>query len=454
MSKAEQLEREIAQTRYRLALTLGDLRETLTPRGMAAQMGEVFSRARAGDNQRRNTALALAGAAFIWFLWRRKDARGAAALNASMPGLRVAAALLTLITSSADPRDREEPSLKPKVLPRVADDPVIAATSDLRDDDIAAVKDDARGRQADAPSEIPPRGWKDILFRIYTNISEHRIFAIGGGVTFYSILAIFPAIAALVSLYGLFADASTIAGHLDALTGVLPGGAIEVLRDQLTRVTSKGQGALGVAFGISLLTSIWSANAGMKAFFDALNIVYGEREKRGFIALNALSLAFTTGAILFLLLSLGAIVVLPAALNYFGVANGVDFLPALRWPALFLVVSLALSILYRYGPSRDKAKWRWISWGSAVATFLWLGASLLFSWYAANFGNYNATYGSLGAAIGFMVWIWLSSIVFLLGAELDAEMEHQTARDTTVGGEKLMGARGARMADAIGKPMG
>ncbi len=262
---------------------------------------------------------------------------------------------------------------------------------------------------------------------------------------------IFPAIAALVSLYGLFADAGTIAAHLDDLSGVMPGGALDVLREQMTRLAAQGQGTLGLTFAISLLTSLWSANAGMKAFFDALNIIYGETEKRGFLKLNALSLAFTTGAIVFLLVALSAVVVLPVVLNFVGAENAIGpVLPLLRWPMMFVVVTFAPAFLYRYGPSRDQAKWHWISWGSAVAALVWLGASILFSWYTAHFSSYNATYGSLGAVIGFMVWIWLSVVVFLLGAELDAEMEHQTLCDTTTGKPLPLGARGATMADTVG----
>jgi membrane protein len=272
-------------------------------------------------------------------------------------------------------------------------------------------------------------------------------------VTFYSLLAIFPAVAALVSLYGLFADPNTIAAHLDSLSGLFPGGAVEVIRDQMNRVASQGSGKLGTTFAIGLATSLWSANAGIKSIFDALNLVYNEQEKRGLIRLNATSLAFTTGAILFMLVAIAAMVVVPVVLDYVGIGDATTamLIKILRWPALFLVVALALAVLYRFGPSRSRPQWRWITWGSAFATLGWLAVSLLFSWYAENFGSYNKTYGSLGAAIGFMIWMWLSTIVILLGAELDAELEHQTTRDTTDGGgPKPLGARGARMADTVG----
>jgi membrane protein len=314
---------------------------------------------------------------------------------------------------------------------------------------------DDHGRQAASPSEIPARGWKDILLRAYANISKHRILALAAGMTYYSILAIFPALAALVAIYGLFSDPSTIARHLDQLGGFLPGGAIEIARDQLTRVASKGSQTLGLTFVIGLGTSLWSANAAMKSLFDTLNIVHGEDEKRGFVTLNAISLGFTIGGVLFILAALGSIVVVPVLLKYIGLSNAGDLLVRVgRWPAMYLVIAFALAVIYRYGPSRETARWRWITWGSAIAALLWLGISGLFSWYAANFGKFNETYGSLGAVIGFMTWLWISAIVILLGAEVDAEMEHQTARDTTTGSPRPIGGRGARVADTVGAAQG
>jgi membrane protein len=311
--------------------------------------------------------------------------------------------------------------------------------------------EDGRGRDATTPSAIPPRGWKDIIHRVYSNVSKHRILALAAGMTYYSLLAIFPALAALVAVYGLFADPSAIARHLDQISGVLPSGAIDVAREQLTRVASKGSQTLGLTFLSGLGVSLWSANAAMKSLFDTLNIVYGEEEKRGFVKLNAISLLFTVGGIIFVVAALGAIVVIPVALKYIGLSEAADLLLRLgRWPAMFVVLTLALAVIYRYGPSREAPRWRWITWGSAMAAILWLVISALFSWYASSFGKFNETYGSLGAVIGFMTWLWISAIVILLGAELDAEMEHQTARDTTTGSPNPMGARGARVADTVG----
>lgn len=314
-----------------------------------------------------------------------------------------------------------------------------------------AAAEKGRGRDADTPTEIPARGWKDILWRTYEEFNKDRIMSVAAGVTYYALLALFPAIAALVSIYGLFADPGTIQDHLNTLAGILPGGALDIIREQVIRIASQGSGTLGFGFIFGLGLSLWSANAGMKAIFDALNIVYGEEEKRSFIKLNMLSLFFTLSAIAFILVALVGIIVLPIVLNFIGLGSGTEWLVSLaRWPILLIGVVFGLSLIYRFGPSRDKAEWRWVTPGGIVAAILWLAVSMLFSWYVANFGSYNETYGSLGAVIGFMTWIWLSTIVVLLGAEINAEMEHQTAEDTTEGSEQPMGVRGAQMADTVG----
>ena len=314
-----------------------------------------------------------------------------------------------------------------------------------------AAPEPGRGRSADNPSEIPPQGWKDILLRVYHGISEDRILLVAAGVTFYLLLSIFPGIAALFSIYGLFANPADIAGHLDALANVAPGGAIDLLREDMTRLASNGGTTLGVGFLVSLAVSLWSTNSGVSAIFDALNIVYEEKEKRGLVKFYLTTFTFTLASVGFILLATAVVVLLPVVLNFIPLPGGTDLLVKIaRWPILFVLTALALAALYRYGPSRAEARRRWISWGSAFATATWIGASLLFSWYVANFGNYNKTYGSLGAIIGFMTWIWISIIVVLVGAKIDAEMEHQTARETTAGQPKPLGIRGARMADTVG----
>ena len=314
---------------------------------------------------------------------------------------------------------------------------------------VAATQKD-RGRQAEHPTEIPAPGWRDIALRIYQEFTKDRVLSIAAGVTFYTLLSLFPAIAALVTCYGLFADVNTINEHLAAMRGVLPDSAIEIVDAQVKRIAAKGNATLGLTFFTTLLLSLWSANAAMKALFDALNVVYEEAEKRNFFWLNLRSLAFTAGALLFVIVALSAIVVLPVVFTFLGLGDGAWAIAALRWPALLVVILAALSLLYRYGPSREPARWRWVGLGGAVAGVLWLAASILFSWYVANFGTYNETYGSLGAVIGFMTWIWISATIVLLGAEINAEIEHQTARDSTTGRRKPLGHREARMADTVG----
>jgi membrane protein len=310
-----------------------------------------------------------------------------------------------------------------------------------------------RGRAAERPGEIPPLGWKDILIRTYRSISEDRVTQLAAGVTYYVLLALFPGVTALVSIYGLIADPNDIGRQVAAMAGTIPQAAIDLIRAQLHSLTSQDQKALSLAFFAGLVMSLWSANAAMSALFSALNVVYGETEKRNVVKLTALSLAFTAGLVLFMVLAMIAIVVIPAILDLMHLGRASELiLNITRWPAMLAVVVLALAVAYRYGPSRADPRWRWISWGSVVAALLWLVVSMLFSWYASNFGNYDKTYGSLGAVIAFMVWTWLSAVIVLMGGEINAEIEHQTMRDSTTGQPKPLGARGARMADTVGAP--
>jgi membrane protein len=312
--------------------------------------------------------------------------------------------------------------------------------------------ENGRGRQATSPWKMPWAAWKDILWRTYQQIGEDRLLAVAAGVVFFGLLAMFPAVTALVSSYGLFTDAQTIGEHLSFLSQMLPSGAFQIVQDQINRVVEKGGTKLGFGFLFGLGLALWSANAGMKAIIDALNVIYDEEEKRGFIKLNLVSLMLTLGGLVAILLAIGSIVVFPLVMASFGLGGLTETIIAIaRWPVLLLLIMFGLAVLYRYGPSRREPKWQWISVGSVVATVLWILGSAALSYYLANFGNYDATYGSLGAAIGLMTWMWMSSIVILLGAELNSEIEHQTARDTTEGGHKPLGARGAAMADSVGK---
>lgn len=365
---------------------------------------------------------------------------------AAMAGVSIAYAVIRIEEWE---RARRHPAAKaPLGTVRAADEPRVLQ--------VRRALESRRGRHAQAPTRIPWRGWKDILWRTYAQISEDRLLLIAAGVVFYAMLAIVPALTALVSMYGLFTSARTIGAQLSFLADVMPGGAYQLISEQIVRIAANSDGKLTFAFIVGLAVALWSANAGIKAICDALNIVYDEDEKRGIVTLNAISLTFTLGAICVLLLALGAVVVLPLVLAFLGFAarEQAGLLPLLRWPALFVLLMAGLAVLYRFGPSRRQAKWRWVSVGSVFAALTWIAVSVAFSWYLSRFADYNATYGSLGAVIGLMMWMWISTTVVLVGAELNSEIEHQTARDSTVGPAKPLGARGAVMADTVGAAQG
>ncbi|WP_375462941.1 YihY/virulence factor BrkB family protein [uncultured Methylobacterium sp.] len=364
--------------------------------------------------------------------------------------LMLGSALIALVVAPRRAADGPDPVAGDAGAPAKRRDDGGARSHSGREAEFVAATQPERGRTATSPTGITRVGWKDVAVRTFLEFNKDRVLSVAAGVTFYTLLSLFPAIAALVSCYGLFADVGVINDHLNTLQGVLPAGAIDIIGDQVKRIAAKGGGTLGLTFFTSLVLSLWSANAAMKAMFDALNVVYEEDEKRSFVMLNLRSLTFTIGALVFVILALVAIVVLPVVFNFIGIGGGAWLIAALRWPALVVVLLGGLSLLYRYGPSRERARWRWVGVGSAVAGLLWLVASLLFSWYVSSFGNYNETYGSLGAVIGFMTWIWISSTIVLLGGEINAEIEHQTGQDTTTGPARPMGARAARMADTVG----
>jgi membrane protein len=269
--------------------------------------------------------------------------------------------------------------------------------------------------------------WRQVLFNTYTSIGDDRLLAVAAGVVFYALLAIFPTITAFVSFYGLFASYSTIGDHLFLLSYVLPGGALGIVQDQIARIVTDNDGKLSVAFAVGLCIALWSANAGIKAMIDALNVIEKAKERRSFLRLNALSLGFTVGAIAFLLVAVGAVVAFPLVMSTFGLGAATSTATWLvRWPVMLVVVMIALSVLYRFGPSHDKARWRWFTPGIVFAALAWLAGSAGLSFYLSNFADYNATYGSLGAAIGLMMWMWLTTIVVLVGAELDSEIDKMT----------------------------
>ena len=267
------------------------------------------------------------------------------------------------------------------------------------------------------------RFWRNVLYRTYEGINDDRVLALAAGVVFYGLLAIFPAITALVSSYALFAKASTINGHLAAISGLMPQSAYSVVDEQVTRIVTSATGKLGSAFFFGLSFALVSANAGAKAIIDALNIAYGVKERRSFIRLNLVSLAFTVGALMALLLALAAIVILPVILSFLPLYGyEASITTWLRWPALLLLAILGMAVLYRFGPNRKNPRWSFFTVGSVFAAAAWLGGSALLSWYLGNFADYDATYGSLGAGIGLMMWLWMTAIVVLVGAELNSQI--------------------------------
>jgi membrane protein len=375
----------------------------------------------------------------------------------SAPGQKPLSMLSLLYLGLMMARRPDGPALRGKPPPRPG---LGQGKGDKASDDAARTEPQARhlaqaepdrGRTAEEPQEIPPKGWKDVLWRVYREVGEDDVLTVARSIAFSGMLALFPALAAFVSVYGLFADVGTAREHLSALAGIVPAEAMTFIGEQMVRIAAQKEASLSFTFLLSIVLSLWSANAGMKALFKGLNIAYEEEERRSLLRLNMVTLAFTVGTIGFLTLAIAAMVAVPVVLNTLGIGGGARMLALLRWPALLALAALGLAAVYRYGPSRDKPKWRWVSWGSATAALLWLAASALFSWYLSNFADYNETYGSLGAVFGFMMWLWLSGVVVLLGAELNSEMEHQTAADTTQGPDRPLGARGAEMADTVGE---
>jgi membrane protein len=319
----------------------------------------------------------------------------------------------------------------------------------------AATDEDHRGREADRPRDIPAKGLKDVFWRVFAAVQEDRVLLVAGGVTFYLLLAIFPAMTALVSLYGFFADPATITERLSFLNQVMPSEGLNIFFGQLQTLANEKRSALSYGLIFGLAVALWSANNGVKALFEAMNIAYAEDEKRSFLRLNLVSFAFTIGGLIgliVLVIGLGVIPAVIAFVNLGGVAETV--LSVVRWPVLLVLIAFGITLLYRYGPSRERARLRWVTWGAAMAALLWVIGSLGVSYYLSNIADYNATYGTLGALIGFLFWTWISAVIVILGAEVNAELEHQTARDSTTGPEQPMGRRGAYMADTLGETSG
>lgn len=314
------------------------------------------------------------------------------------------------------------------------------------------IESEPRGRSAKRPWQVPWAGWKDVLWRMYRELDDDQIFDRAGAVAFFGLLALFPALMATVSMYGLLADPADVVRQVGALSVAVPPAARSVILDQLNEI-SRGSGT-GLRFGlvISLGIALFSASGGVAGLMRGINLAYDETETRGWLRFRFLALLFTLGLALFVIMSVAVITLLPSVLEFVGLAETARAaISLLRWPVLALTTMVGLGILYRYAPNRTPAKWQWVTPGSLLATVIWTLASLAFGVYAENFGTYNKTYGTLGGAVVLGLWMYISSLAILLGAELNAELEHQTREDSTIGPPRPMGERHARKADRLGE---
>lgn len=310
---------------------------------------------------------------------------------------------------------------------------------------------DPHGRSAERPTDIPAPGWRDIAVRVFKNISRHNLSLVAAGLAMYALLSIFPALTAALSLYGLFVTPAHAVEQINSLAGMLPAEGWKMVSQQLQEVASHTSGTLSISAGVALLLALWSARSGMSSLMTATNIAYDEEEKRNLFWQVVLSLFFTLMTLLAVLVLLALGFAIPVVLNILGTSHWVKMTAeVLRWLLMWGFSVVALALLYRFAPSRRQAKWHWVTWGSAIAATLWVIGSLLFALYLQTFGSYQKTYGAVGSVVVLLLWFYLSSFFVMLGAEVNAEMEHQTARDTTEGTPRPMGRRGAYVADTLG----
>jgi len=313
----------------------------------------------------------------------------------------------------------------------------------------------SRGRHAESPTEIPPAGWKDILLRVKEQIGNDHVGLIAAGVAFYGLLALFPAITAMMAFAGMVIDPAEITQQLESLGSVIPEQAIGIIRDQAVAVAGTQTSGLGLAFILGFGLALYAASRGMGSLMEGLNVAYNEDESRGFVKFTLIKLGLTLLLIIGLVVGLGGTLAVPAALAIFDLPMWLERLLGLaRWLILGALTLAGLAALYRWGPSRQQADWAWLAPGSLAACALWLFGSLAFSFYVENFGSYNETFGSMAGVIVLLMWLWLSAYIVLMGAELNAEIEAQTARDTTAGPDTTAGQRGAEKADHLGKSRG
>ncbi len=306
------------------------------------------------------------------------------------------------------------------------------------------------GDQAQTPVQIPPRGWWQVTRRAMKESGADNVSMLAGGVAYFGFLSIFPALIAALTLYGLIADPATVAGQVKALAGTLPQETQPLITGQLNGIVSSSGGALGIGLIVSLLAALWSAPSGTGNLMKAVNLAYDEQETRSFIKSRGIALLLTLRAIVFVLLTLVLVAVVPVLLNALQLGTaGTVLAEVVRWILLVALIVGALAVVYRVAPDRDAPKLRWVSIGSIVAAVLWMIGSVGFSIYVNNFGSYNKTYGALAGVVVLLLWLYLTSYIVLLGAEINAEAERQTRRDTTRGPEVPMGERHATAADEI-----
>lgn len=307
-----------------------------------------------------------------------------------------------------------------------------------------------KGLYAEQPGHIPVKGWWDIAKRIFNQMDRDNLSLIAAGVAFYALLAIFPAIAALVSIYTYFASPTDISEHLGQFVTLLPESSRELILSQVSDFTQSSQASLSLSAIGTLLLTIWSSSKGSQALITACNISYKEYEKRSLLNALLVRFLFSVGAISVAIFALLIIGILPIVLNLVGVEGRIDLMIKLiSWPVLAFTFNFALVLLYRYAPHRKIAKWRWVTLGSFVATVLWIVASIGFSFYVSNFASYNKTYGSLGGVVIMLMWLFISAYIVILGAVINAATEQQTSKDSTIGPPKEIGKRGAYVADYV-----
>ncbi|MHA6796272.1 YihY/virulence factor BrkB family protein [Pseudonocardia bannensis] len=309
------------------------------------------------------------------------------------------------------------------------------------------------GQKAETPLEIPPRGWWQVLKRAFQDSSADNVAVLAGGVAFFAFLAVFPSIIAALTVYGLVADPAQVAQQVQSLSGVLPEDARRLLTDQLAAVTGSSSRSLSLGLIVSVLAALWSASTAMVYLVTAISLVYDEQEKRGFLKLRLIGVGLALGGAVFVLVTLVLIGVVPAALEDLGLGPvGTVLAQVARWVLLIGLLLLGLALIYRIAPDRDPPRFRWVTPGAVVATALWVLGTAGFSLYVNSFGNYNKTYGALAGVVVFMLWVYLTSYIVLLGAEVNAEAERQTVQDTTRGEPEPMGTRGAVAADTLAEP--